>query len=118
MLCRTRFPKATVSLGWSTELDECVTRDMADSMAGLVKEYSLLQPVTFPVHGALLKLSLAELQRLLFQVPHSTLTVCGDAPLDDLLLVRKAFAVSQVVYDLPPDLSAAFRDRVYGTVRR
>lgn len=44
------------------------TREMVDQMASLVKEYSLLQPVTFPVNGSLLKLSIGEMQRLLFQV--------------------------------------------------
>lgn len=72
MLCRTRFPKAIISIGWTTEVDESMrsgyTREMVDQMASLVKEYSLLQPVTFPVNGSLLKQSVGELQRLLFQV--------------------------------------------------
>lgn len=44
------------------------TRENIDQMASLVKEYSLLQPVTFPINASLLKPSLGELQRLLFQV--------------------------------------------------
>lgn len=75
MLCRTRFPRAIISIGWTTQIDDMsiklgssYSREMIDSMASLVKEYSLLQPVTFPVNGSLLKLSIAELQRLLYQV--------------------------------------------------
>jgi len=76
MLCRTRFPKSIISIGWTTEVDELsmktgYTREMIDQMASLVKEYSLLQPVTFPVNASLLKPSLGELQRLLFQVTKS-----------------------------------------------
>ena len=43
-------------------------RDMVDHMASLVKEYNLVQPVTFAVNASLLKYSICELQRLLFQV--------------------------------------------------
>lgn len=47
------------------------SREMIDSMTSLVKEYNLMQPVTFPVNAALLKYSICEMQRLLFQVmPH------------------------------------------------
>ena len=51
MLCRTRFPKAIISIGWTTQLDEVslkigYTREMVDQMAGLVKgEY--LDPERF-----------------------------------------------------------------------
>lgn len=73
MLCRTRFPRAIISIGWTTQVDDMsmklgYSREMIDQMASLVKEYSLLQPVTFPVNGSLLKFSIGELQRLLFQV--------------------------------------------------
>lgn len=122
MLCRTRFPKAIISIGWTTQLDEVslrigYTREMVDQMASLVKEYSLLQPVTFPVHGSLLKISIGELQRLLFQVPNSTLTVWSSSgdPLsvDDLMVFRKAFALNQLVYDVPDDVVRPFREQVY-----
>jgi hypothetical protein len=57
------------------------------------------------VNGALLKISISELQRLLFQVPNSTLTVWSNSgdPLavDDLLVFRKAFGINQIVYDVP-----------------
>ena len=72
MLCRTRFPKAIISIGWTTNVDPSLkmgyTRDMVDHMASLVKEYNLMQPVTFAVNATLLKYSICELQRLLFQV--------------------------------------------------
>lgn len=81
MLCRTRFPKAIISIGWTTNVDTSVksgyTRDMVDHMASLVKEYNLMQPVTFAVNATLLKYSICELQRLLFQVLVSqTITHC------------------------------------------
>ena len=119
MLCRTRFPKAIISIGWTTQLDEIslkigYTREMVDQMASLVKEYSLLQPVTFPVNGSLLKISISELQRLLFQVPNSTLTIwshLGDPiALDDLLVFRKAFGINQVLYDIPNELRCPLLD--------
>ncbi|KAI1289167.1 Uncharacterized protein HDE_08759 [Halotydeus destructor] len=122
MLCRTRFPKAIISIGWTTQVDGPTltmgyTREMVDQMASLVKEYSLLQPVTFPVNASLLKLSIGELQRLLFQVPNSTLTVWGHKgdplSLDDLIVFRKAFATNQLLYDLPDDVLAPFVDEVY-----
>lgn len=42
MLCRTRFPKAIISIGWTTQMDELslkigYTREMIDQMASLVK---------------------------------------------------------------------------------
>jgi len=122
MLCRTRFPKAIISIGWTTTIDEVsmkigYTREMVDQMASLVKEYSLLQPVTFPVNGALLKISIGELQRLLFQVPNSTLTVwshSGDPlTVDDLIVFRKAFGINQIMYDVPVEILAPFRDEIY-----
>jgi len=122
MLCRTRFPKAIISIGWTTHVDEIstkigYTRDMIDQMASLVKEYSLLQPVTFPVNGSLLRVSIGEVQRLLFQVPNSSLTVWshrGDPlSVDDLIIFRKAFGLNQIMYDVPEELICPFRDQVY-----
>ena len=73
MLIRTRFPKAIISMGWCVDvnkntLETGYSMNMVDQMLQIVKEYSLLQPITFPVNAALVKYSIAELQRLLFQV--------------------------------------------------
>lgn len=72
MLCRTRFPKAIISIGWTTNLKNQIksgyTREMIDQMSALVREYNLMQPLTFPVNATLLKYSICEIQRLLFQV--------------------------------------------------
>ena len=73
MLCRTRFPKAIISIGWTTNVipgqtKGGYTREMVDHMASLVREYNLMQPLTFPVNATLLKYSICEIQRLLFQV--------------------------------------------------
>lgn len=73
MLCRTRFPKSIISIGWCVDvnkntLETGYSGNMIDQMLSIVKEYSLLQPITFPVNAALVKYSIKELQRLLFQV--------------------------------------------------
>lgn len=92
------------------------TRDMVDRMAALVKEYNLSQPVTFPVAavGVLRDESLAELQRLLYQVgASSSLTIVAQPDdlisVDDLLLIRRSFGVGQLLFDLPDQLAAALR---------
>uniref|UniRef100_T1JVH8 Menorin-like domain-containing protein n=1 Tax=Tetranychus urticae TaxID=32264 RepID=T1JVH8_TETUR len=122
MLCRTRFPKSIISIGWTTESDDMsmktgYTREMVDQMASLVKEYSLIQPVTFPINATMLKPSLGELQRLLFQVPNSSLTLWahpGDpVSLEDLLIYRKNFSPNQIFYDLPEPLLSMIRSHVY-----
>lgn len=90
---------------------------MIDKMASLVKEYNLIQPVTFPVEARWLKNSLAELQRLLYQVgSNSTLTVVAQQEdlisVDDLLIIRKAFATNQILFDLPDNLAASLKQEL------
>lgn len=125
MLCRTRFPKAIISIGWTTALDggggqmmkAGYTREMVDHMASLVREYNLMQPVTFPVNATLLKYSICEIQRLLFQVQNSTLTIWAhpeefannNLTLHDLLIMRKAFSVNSVFYDMPAEVITELR---------
>ncbi|KAH9521150.1 hypothetical protein DERF_004822 [Dermatophagoides farinae] len=116
MLCRTRFPKAIISIGWTTNLDGQMktgySREMVDHMASLVREYNLMQPLTFPVNATLLKYSICEIQRLLFQVPNSTLTVWAhpeefannNLTLHDLFIIRKAFSINSVFYDMPSEV--------------
>jgi len=122
MLVRTRFPKSIISIGWTVDVNKSTletgySRNMVDSMLSIVKEYSLLQPITFLVNAALVKYSIAELQRLLFQVPNSSLTLCaqpGDpVTIDDLILYRKAFVSTQLYYDLPEDFMNIFKLQVY-----
>lgn len=93
------------------------TREMIDKMASLVKEYNLTQPVTFPVQARMLKNSLGELQRLLYQVgSNSTLTVIAQQEdlisVDDLLTIRKAFASHQILFDLPEELANSLRQEL------
>jgi len=90
------------------------TRDMIDKMASLVKEYNLTQPVTFPVEARILRNSIGELQRLLYQVgSNSTLTVVAQQhdliSVDDLLAIRKSFATNQILFDLPEDLASSLK---------
>jgi len=122
MLCRTRFPKAIISIGWTTNIAEGqmksgYTREMVDHMASLVREYNLMQPLTFPVNATLLKYSICEIQRLLFQVPNSTLTVWAhpeefannNLTLHDLLIIRKAFSPNSVFYDMHSEVIGELR---------
>ena len=116
------------------------TREMIDHMASLVREYNLMQPLTFPVNATLLKYSICEIQRLLFQVislyrisyifvltikylnsvaqvPNSTLTVWAhpeefannNLTLHDLLIIRKAFSMNSVFYDMPSGVIGELR---------
>lgn len=116
-LCRTRFPRATISIGWTTDDTSCIkmgyTREMTESMGALVREYNLGQPVTFPVWLPLVRHALGDLQRLLAQVPRSSLTVfargpCRPSVLPDLATLRTAFSPGLIYYDLPHDLLRAF----------
>ncbi|KAF7491433.1 Uncharacterized protein SSS_06370 [Sarcoptes scabiei] len=121
MLCRTRFPKAIISIGWTTNLKNQIksgyTREMIDQMSALVREYNLMQPLTFPVNATLLKYSICEIQRLLFQVPNSTITVwahpeefaSNKLTLHDLFIIRKAFAINSVFYDMPSEVIQELR---------
>ena len=83
MLVRTRFPKSIISMGWCSDVNKSTletgySRNMVDQMLSIVKEYSLLQPITFLVNAALVKYSIAELQRLLFQVSKFRSVECID----------------------------------------
>lgn len=93
------------------------TREMIDKMASVVKEYNLTQPITFPVFAKFIlrqRNSLTELQRLLYQMgSNSTLTIVAQQDdlikVDDLLIICKAFAANQLLFDLPDDLASAFK---------
>lgn len=89
------------------------TREYIDRMVALVKEYTLMQPVMFPVHASLLKYSIPEMQRLLFQVPNSSLCVWSTRAnpiesIDELLAIRKSFNIGQVFYKLPDEQLECF----------
>ncbi|GFT50398.1 uncharacterized protein NPIL_151881 [Nephila pilipes] len=118
-LCRTRFPRSIISIGWTTDvlpstyLKIGYTREYIDRMVALVKEYTLMQPVMFPVHASLLKYSIPEMQRLLFQVPNSSLCVWSTKAnpiesIDELLTIRKSFNIGQVFYKLPDEQLECF----------
>lgn len=72
-----------------------------------------MQPVMFPVHASLLKYSIPEMQRLLFQVPNSSLCVWSTRAnpiesIDELLAIRKSFNIGQVFYKLPDEQLECF----------
>lgn len=96
------------------KITNCYSREMIDKMAAIVKEYSLTQPITFPVEAKLVRNSLAELQRLLYQVgASSSLTIVANASdlihVDDLIFIRNSFAPNQIMYDLPDCLASALK---------
>ncbi|XP_067135400.1 protein FAM151B-like isoform X2 [Centruroides vittatus] len=117
-LCRTRFPRSIISIGWATDFisgsyfKPVYTRESTDLMLGLIKEYSLMQPVMFPVCISILKYSIPEIQRLLYHVPNSSLVVWSakghPVIIDELLSIRKAFGYHQVFYDLPEEQLECF----------
>ncbi|UYV65253.1 FAM151B [Cordylochernes scorpioides] len=84
------------------------THEMTERMLALVKEYSLTQPVMFPMSAASLAASVPEVQRLLFHVPGSCLVVTPPAAgPGDLPAIRAAFPRAQVFYALPDHYLAA-----------
>ncbi|KAG9509660.1 hypothetical protein GZH46_01810, partial [Fragariocoptes setiger] len=103
-----------------TNMAECqsLSRQMIDNMIGIVKEYNLTQPVTFPVRASVVKNSISELQRLLFQVGANSTITCyaekdDNVNLDELLMIRRAFATNQVLYDLPEEVASKLRSLVH-----
>ncbi|XP_076329794.1 protein FAM151B-like [Tachypleus tridentatus] len=122
-LCRTRFPHSTISISWTMypevmEVQEDIcskpgySLEMIDRLVALVKEYSLIQPLMFSMEGAHLKYSIPEVQRLLFQVPNSSLMIHSERgdllTVEDLLLFRQSFGATQTFYHLPEDLLKHF----------
>ncbi|XP_022238849.1 protein FAM151B-like [Limulus polyphemus] len=122
-LCRTRFPHSTISISWmlypevlEEEEDICnkpgYSLEMVERMVALVKEYSLIQPLMFPMEASHLKYSIPEVQRLVFQVPNSSLMIQSERDdsviVEDLVLFRKSFGASQTFYHLPEDVLKHF----------
>ncbi|XP_076347116.1 protein FAM151B-like isoform X2 [Tachypleus tridentatus] len=118
-LCRTRFPHSTISISWTLYPEALevagdnynkpgYSLEMVERMVSLVKEYSLIQPLMFPMEASHLKYSIPEVQRLVFQVPNSSLMIQSErdnsVTMEDLVLFRKSFGASQTFYHLPEDV--------------
>ncbi|XP_075541774.1 uncharacterized protein LOC142575887 [Dermacentor variabilis] len=119
-LCTSRFPQATLSLGWTTRPMTSYTWAHVEAMARLLVCGPYRVPhVTFPVRASMLAASTTQLLWLLDVIPGSTLTVWS-SPRDPwstktLVKLRSLLPLSAVYYDLPSDQKQDF-DRAKAAV--
>lgn len=119
-LCTSRFPQATLSLGWTTRPMTSYTWAHVEAMARLLVCGPYRVPhVTFPVRASMLAASTPQLLWLLDVIPGSTLTVWS-SPRDPwstkaLVKLRNLLPLSAVYYDLPSDQKQDF-DRAKAAV--
>lgn len=112
-LCTSRFPQATLSLGWTTRPMTSYTWAHVEAMARLLVCGPYRVPhVTFPVRASMLAASTPQLLWLLDVIPGSTLTVWS-SPRDPwstkaLVKLRNLLPLSAVYYDLPSDQKQDF----------
>lgn len=119
-LCTSRFPQATLSLGWTTRPMASYTWQHVEAMARtLVCGPYRVPRVTFPVRGSMMAASTPQLLWLLDVIPGSTLTIWS-SPSDPwstkaLMRLRNLLPLSAVYYDLPTDQKEDF-DRAKSAV--
>uniref|UniRef100_A0A224YPA8 Protein, containing DUF2181 domain n=1 Tax=Rhipicephalus zambeziensis TaxID=60191 RepID=A0A224YPA8_9ACAR len=119
-LCTSRFPQATLSLGWTTRPMSSYSWAHVEAMARLLVCGPYRVPrVTFPVRASMLAASTPQLLWLLDVIPGSTLTVWS-SPRDPwstkaLMKIRNLLPLTAVYYDLPTDQKQDF-DRVKALV--
>lgn len=117
-LCYRYFPRATISLGWTThwirrfpinswQYEWNHVRQMADTVRCWYRDRKL-PSLTFNVRGIFASRSIKQLQWLLQTIPHSTLTVSteiGDSVnAIDFLRIQKYFPTEKVYFDVPETL--------------
>lgn len=112
-MCASRFPKAVLSLGWTTVPLAAYSWSNVEAMARLLLCGPHPSPrATFPVRVSMLAFSIPQLVWLLEVVPNSTLTVWASASdpwdTDALVKLRQVLPWSTVYYDLPDHQKAAF----------
>lgn len=105
-LCTSRFPQATLSLGWTTRPTDPYTWAHVEAMARLLVCGPYRVPrVTFPVRACMLAASMSQLLWLLDVIPGSTLTVWSSTndpwSTQALVKLRGVLPWSAVYYDLP-----------------
>lgn len=112
-LCTSRFPQATLSLGWTTRPMSSYSWAHVEAMARLLVCGPYRVPrVTFPVRASMLAASTPQLLWLLDLIPGSTLTVWS-SPRDPwstkaLMKLRALLPLTAVYYDLPSDQKEDF----------
>lgn len=112
-LCTSRFPQATLSLGWTTRPMASYTWEHVEAMARILVCGPYRVPrVTFPVRASMMAASTPQLLWLLDVIPGSTLTIWS-SPLDPwstkaLVRLRNLLPWSAVYYDLPADQQEDF----------
>ncbi|KAK8769868.1 hypothetical protein V5799_013662 [Amblyomma americanum] len=112
-LCTSRFPQATLSLGWTTRHMASYTWAHVEVMARLLVCGPYRVPrVTFPVRASMLAASMPQLLWLLDVIPGSTLTVWSSTSdtwsTQALVKLRRVLPWSAVYYDLPSDQKQDF----------
>jgi len=117
-LCSENFPKATLSVGWTTAnkdvSDEFAvyTKEMVEEMKEVIEKNEIAQPVTFPVRAAFLGASLENLEWLVEKVPDSSITVWSSS--DDtidvtaILSLREKIGLDALYVDLPEEQQKEF----------
>ncbi|CAG0920212.1 unnamed protein product [Notodromas monacha] len=114
--CKTYFPEATLSVGWTIDVPKlylgggAYRMDHLDQMLAALERNNITQPVTFPVFGLFAHNSVKALGWLLDRVAGSSLTIWGgkmDAPYHNrkaLARMRDELGRDRVFFDLPYNL--------------
>ena len=117
------FPKATLSVGWTTGIDMSAPQNFYSwthviNMGRLVSH--ITQPVTFPIRAALVPRSWDQIHWLLSLSDSFTITIWSAArdvinPVDLVSLRHSIADRRRVFYDLPPDQAEGFRKALAST---
>jgi len=117
-LCSENFPKATLSVGWTTATKDVsdefavYTKAMVEEMKEALERNSIVQPVTFPIRAAFLGASLENLEWLIENVPDSSITVwsSSDDTIDvtTLMSLREKIGLDALFVDLPEEQQKEF----------
>ena len=117
-LCKSYFPKGTLSISWTTGKDMTAPENFYDwsqvlSMGQLV--FQISQPITFPVRANLVGRSWEQLRWLIDLSETFTITIWSsttDNPnVQDLVALWNYFSDKRrIYYDLPPDQEKEFKD--------
>ena len=117
-LCKTYFPKATLSISWTTGKDMTGAENYYNwtqviPMGKLVSHIS--QPITFPIRAVLVKRSWEQIHWLLDLSETFTLTIWSSTndklDVQDLVALRGSVPDKRrIYYDLPPNQDKAFKE--------
>lgn len=110
-----KFANATLSIGWKTLYggptnitNASYTNEQIEEMIKVIRLHNVFQPITFPVRAGIAAQSLEQLDKIVSNVNHSTLTLWnGDGDYVDIPTLRELIfklGVNKVYVDLPDDL--------------